>query len=68
MDLSATFSDDQLAIMGCFAAMCVCGLITAVSFHFGSAGKSSQPSHQTQSLAFPPTIQNESTTRDKKAA
>lgn len=43
MDLSAMFSNDQVAIMGCFAALAVCGLMAMVSFHLGSAGKSSQP-------------------------
>lgn len=41
MDLSS-FSDDQLAIMGCFAALAVCGFIAMISFHFGPQGKKSQ--------------------------
>lgn len=43
MDLSAAFTDDQLAIIGCFAALAFCGLMATVSFHFGSAGKIAQP-------------------------
>jgi hypothetical protein len=38
-------TDDQIAILGCFAAMAVCGLIAAVCFHFGPAGKSATPGH-----------------------
>ena len=39
MDLSTMFSDDQMAIMGCFAALAVCGLIAAISFRAGPAGQ-----------------------------
>lgn len=39
MDLTSIFSDDQLAIAGCFLALIGCGLIAAVSFHFGPAGR-----------------------------
>jgi hypothetical protein len=39
MDLSGMFSDDQLAVIGCFFALTVCGLIAAVSFQFGPAGR-----------------------------
>lgn len=42
MDLSAIFTDDQLGILGCFGALLACGLVAAVSFHFGPAGKTSQ--------------------------
>lgn len=41
MDLTSIVSDDQLAILGCFGALLVCGLIAAISFHFGPAGKKS---------------------------
>ena len=44
MDLSAIFSDDQIAVMGCFVALAACGLVAAVTFHFGPAGKVSQQS------------------------
>ena len=39
MDLSGVFSDDQMAVIGCFFALAVCGLIAAVSFQFGPAGR-----------------------------
>jgi hypothetical protein len=48
MDLTAIFSNDQLAVMGCFAALAVSGVIAALSFQFGSAGRhsqSEQPGH-----------------------
>ncbi|MEZ6059705.1 MAG: hypothetical protein R3C19_05025 [Planctomycetaceae bacterium] len=37
MDLTSLFSDDQLAVMGCFIALAVCGGIAALSFQFGPA-------------------------------
>jgi len=40
MELNGIFSDDQIAILGSFLALAVCGLITALSFRFGSAGQS----------------------------
>ena len=39
MDLQAVFSDNQLAVLGCFVALGFCGGIAALSFHFGQAGK-----------------------------
>lgn len=47
MDLSAMFTNDQIAVLGCFGALMTCGLIAAISFHFGPAGKNqSQPTRQ----------------------
>ena len=45
MLLANILSDDQFAIVGCFAALAVCGLIAMISFHFGPAGqqKTSRP-------------------------
>ena len=45
MDLTTIFSDDQLAVMGCFGALAVCGLIAAITFQFGPAGRQSQEGH-----------------------
>lgn len=64
MDLS----DDQLAIIGCFAAIAVCGLIAAVTFHFGPAGKASQAADASRSLPFPQTPSADSDAQDRKAA
>jgi len=41
MDLSEVFSDDQIAIIGCFVALASCALVAAVSFQWGPAGKAS---------------------------
>ena len=39
MDLTAMLTDDQLGVLGCFVALGVCGLVAAVTFHAGPAGK-----------------------------
>jgi len=39
MDVSSMFSDDQMAVIGCFVALTVCGMIAALSFHLGPAGR-----------------------------
>ena len=39
MDVSSMFSDDQMAVIGCFVALAVCGMIAALSFHLGPAGR-----------------------------
>lgn len=41
MDLQSMFSDNQIAVMGCFAALAVCGTIAGLSFQFGPAGQKS---------------------------
>lgn len=67
MDFSGMFSSDQIAIMGCFAALAVCGLMATVSFHVGSAGKSSQTTRtRSESLTFARSEQGQ--TQDRKAA
>lgn len=43
MDLFAGFSDDQIAVIGCFGALAVCGVIAMISFQFGPQGKKGQP-------------------------
>jgi len=46
MDLQAMLSDNQIAVLGCFAALAVCGGIAGLSFQFGTAGrKSSENTH-----------------------
>ena len=39
MEVSGVFSDDQMAVIFCFGALAVCGMIAALSFHFGPAGR-----------------------------
>ena len=46
MDLSAVFSDDQIAVIGCFVALATCALVAAVSFQLGPAGKASSPASE----------------------
>ncbi len=41
MDLQSMFSDNQLAVMGCFAALSVCAGIAGLSYRFGPAGQKS---------------------------
>ncbi len=42
MDLQAMFTDNQIAVFGCFAALIICGGIAALSFQFGPAGRRTQ--------------------------
>ena len=67
MDLTAALSDDQIAIMGCFAALTVCGLIAAITFQFGSAGRHSQVAKQ-NSVPFSPPKQNDESDQKRRAA
>lgn len=39
MNLTEMLSDNQLAVIGSFLALTVCGLITAISYSLGPAGK-----------------------------
>lgn len=39
MNLTEMFSDNQLAVMGSFLALAGCGLITAISYSLGPAGR-----------------------------
>ena len=41
MDLTTMFTDDQLAVLGCFVALGACGLMAALTFHTGPGGKKS---------------------------
>lgn len=43
MDLQSVFSDNQIAVMWCFAALGICGAIAALSYQFGPAGQKSRP-------------------------
>ncbi|MBL8819080.1 MAG: hypothetical protein JNL58_23830 [Planctomyces sp.] len=73
MDLSSIFSDDQTAIIGCFLALAGCGLIAAISFHFGPAGRQAKQSTTVKSGTRSVSIQVSTTVRpetheDRKAA
>ncbi len=56
MDASGMFSDDQMAIIGCFFALAVCGMIAAISFHFGPAGRQDKPDRCTPQPQTAPRI------------
>ena len=66
MDLSAVFSDDQIAITGCFVALAACAAVAAISFHFGPAGKESPQGTARLKLKAVPQSSPES--QQKKAA
>ncbi|HIK90370.1 MAG TPA: hypothetical protein EYG03_00045 [Planctomycetes bacterium] len=66
MDLSAIFTDDHIAVMGCFIALTACTLIAAVSFHFGPAGKVS--GQGSASLKMGSVQQPDSVSQQNKAA
>jgi hypothetical protein len=68
MNLLNMFSDDQLAIGGCLLALVACGLIAAVSYHFGPAGRDSR--EDAPSLPVQPVSAQKrpSSTRDRRAA
>ena len=61
MDLQAILSDNQIAVLGCFAALIVCGGISALSFHFGPAGKTSSFDRSDYDAIRPLRPRNEST-------
>lgn len=52
MDLTSTFTDDQLAIIGCFGALAACGLVAMITFHWGPQGRKQQ-SQQPNSVRIP---------------
>lgn len=67
MDLSGIFSDDQVAILGCFAALAVCGVIAALSFRFGPAGQ--QTNSQRTAIPLSPVRTSEAEkSQDRRAA
>jgi hypothetical protein len=66
MDLAAIFSDDQIAVIGCFVALTTCALVAAVSFQLGPAGKASAPGTERLKMAVARKHNDES--EQKKAA
>ncbi len=66
MNLLSMFSDDQLAVFGCFLAIAVCGLVATLSYRLGPAGqKKSQTFTMPMNAARPaPTT----TVQDRRAA
>ena len=69
MDVSGMFSDDQMAVICCFGALAVCGMIAAVSFHFGPAGRQQKPMDVAQNGTLPlQKLQNQIPQQDRRAA
>ncbi|MEJ7590983.1 MAG: hypothetical protein WKF77_05500 [Planctomycetaceae bacterium] len=69
MDVSGIFSDDQMAVIGCFAALAVCGMIAALSFHFGPAGREPKQTNVTRSRTLPlQKLQDQTSHQDRRAA
>ncbi len=69
MDVSGMFSDDQMAVIGCFAALAVCGMIAALSFHFGPAGREQKPINVAGNRTLPlQKLQNQTPHQDRRAA
>ena len=68
MDLTAIFSNDQLAVIGCFGALAVCGLVAAITFHVGPAGKKSIENRHSDHLRIPRPEGHEQDTGQQKAA
>ncbi|MEZ6040837.1 MAG: hypothetical protein R3C20_10040 [Planctomycetaceae bacterium] len=68
MDLSALFSDDQLALLGCFGALLACGLIAATSFHFGPAGQKQRTDRLRTAGRISPESSKNQTSEERRAA
>lgn len=68
MDLTAVFSDDQLAVIGCFGALLSCGLIAAITFHFGPAGRQSRDTEIRTAGQILPAVANSQPSNERKAA
>ena len=68
MDLTAVFSNDQIAVLGCFGALATCGLIAAMTFHFGAAGKNSHSVQNNSEHLKIRSTHHSNRTEQKKAA
>ena len=68
MDLTSIFSNDQLAVIGCFGALAVCGLIAAITFHVGPAGKKSAERPASTRLPLRHSDQSDNDSQQRKAA
>ena len=69
MDVSGMFSDDQMAVIGCFAALAVCGVVAALSFHLGPAGRQQKQMGGTRSQTLPlQKLPDQTQHQDRRAA
>lgn len=53
MNLTDILTNDQLAVVGCFAALSICGIVAAITFHVGPAGKKSIDATEARRLRIP---------------
>lgn len=60
-------SDDQIAILGSFAALAFCGALMALSYHFGGAAKSSTNEARLEKDAVRPVPREQSSTGRRAA-
>ena len=67
MDLSA-LSNDQVAILGCFGALAACGVVAAITFHVGPAGKKSLETQTTRLKSNTPSRDQNQPEETRKAA
>jgi hypothetical protein len=58
-------SDDQIAVLGSFAALAFCGVLMALSYHFGAEGK--QKNMRKSAATHQPAAQ-QTHTADRRAA
>jgi uncharacterized membrane protein YdfJ with MMPL/SSD domain len=69
MNVSGMFSDDQMAIIGCFTALAVCGMIAALSFHFGPSGREQKQIEARRKQSLPlQKLQDQAQHQDRRAA
>ncbi len=69
MDVSGMFSDDQMAVICCFGALAVCGMIAALSFHFGPAGRQQKQMDVARNRTLPlQKLQDQAQHLDRRAA
>lgn len=69
MDVSGIFSDDQMAVICCFGALAVCGVIAVLSFHFGPAGRQQKQMDVTRNRTLPlKKLQDQPQHQDRRAA
>ena len=69
MDVSGLFSDDQMAVIGCFLALAVCGLIAAISFHLGPAGRQQKQIDAARDRMLPlENVHDQTQRQDRRAA
>jgi hypothetical protein len=63
------FSDDQIALFGCMAAVLVCGGLMSLSYYLRPREEREQLTEDSATIAFPRRpVQEQETIRDRRAA